>query len=102
MRLVPDAGTEYLTPDQASRKTADFLAAEMSERLSKGSVIFHVLVQIAEHRDDVTNATVISPETRRLLEFGLVTLTERTDELAPERRKVRSQGWTESIHRAIR
>ena len=36
-RLVPDAGTEFLTPDQASRKTADFLAAEMSERLSKGS-----------------------------------------------------------------
>src|SRR5271165_6719725 len=87
-RLVPDAGTEFLTPDEASRKTADFLAAEMSERLSKGPVIFRVLVQIAEDGDDVTNATVIWPETRRLVEFGAVTLTERVDELAPERRKI--------------
>ena len=59
----------------------------MSERLSKGSVIFHVLVQVAEDGDDVTNATVIWPETRKLVEFGTVTLSERVDELAPERRK---------------
>ena len=87
-RLVPDAGAEFLTPDQASRKTADFLAAEMSERLSKGPVIFRVLVQMAEDGDDVTNATVIWPETRKLVEFGTVTLSERIDELAPERRKI--------------
>ena len=87
-RLVPDAGTEFLTPDQASSKTADFLAAEMAERLSKGSVTFRVLVQMAEVGDDVTNATVIWPETRKLVEFGTVTLNERVDELAPERRKI--------------
>jgi catalase len=87
-RLVPDAGTEFLSPDEASRKTADFLAAEMSERLSNGPVIFRVLVQIAEDDDDVTNATMIWPETRRLVEFGTVTLKERVDELAPERRKM--------------
>jgi catalase len=63
-------------------------AAEMSERLSKGSVMFHVLVQMAEDGDDVTNATVIWPETRQLVEFGTVTLSERVDELAPERRKI--------------
>ena len=87
-RLVPDAGTEFLTPDQPSRKTADFLAAEMSERLSKGSVIFRVLVQMAEDGDDITDATVIWPETRKFVNFGTVTLSERVDELAPERRKI--------------
>ncbi len=87
-RLVPDAGTDFLTPDQASRKTADFLAAEMSERLAKGPVIFHALVQLAEDGDDVTDATVIWPETRHLVEFGTVTLSERIDELAPEHRKI--------------
>ena len=87
-RLVPDAGTEFLTPDQASRKTADFLAAEMSQRLSKGSVIFRVLVQMAEDGDDITDATVIWPETRKFVNFGTVTLSERVDELAPERRKI--------------
>jgi catalase len=87
-RLIPDAGIEFLTPDQASRKTADFLAAEMSERLSNGPVLFRVLVQVAEDGDDVTNASVIWPETRKLLEFGILTLNERVDELAPERRKI--------------
>jgi catalase len=87
-RLVPEAGAEFLTPEQAKNKTTDFLAAEMSERLSKGAVTFRVLVQMAEDGDDVTNATVIWPETRQLAAFGTVTLTERVDELAPEHRKI--------------
>ena len=87
-RLVPEAEAEFLTSEQAKNKTTDFLAAEMSERLSKGPVKFRVLVQMAEDGDDVTNATVIWPESRTLVEFGTVTLTERVDELAPERRKI--------------
>jgi catalase len=87
-RLVPEAGTEFLTPEQAEEKTADFLGAEMSERLSKGPVGFRVLVQMAEDGDDVTNATAIWPEARQLVEFGTLTLAERVDELAPERRKI--------------
>jgi catalase len=87
-RLVPQAGTEFLTPEQAEKKTADFLGAEMSERLSQGPVEFRLLVQMAEDGDDVTNATAIWPETRQLIEFGTVTLAERVDELAPRRRKI--------------
>ena len=87
-RVVPEAGAEFLTSEQAKNKTTDFLAAEMSERLSKGPVKFRVLVQMAEDGDNVANATVIWPETRKLVEFGTVTLNERVDELAPERRKI--------------
>jgi catalase len=47
-----------------------------------------VLVQLAEPGDDVTNATSIWPETRTEAEFGLLTINERVDELAPERRKM--------------
>ena len=46
------------------------------------------LVQLAQDEDDVTDATVVWPETRELVEFGTLTLTERIDELAPERRKI--------------
>jgi catalase len=87
-RLVPGAGSEFLTEEQAKSKTTDFLGAEMSERLSKGPATFRVLVQMAEDGDDVTDATVIWPETREMVEFGTVMLTERVDELAPERRKI--------------
>ncbi len=87
-RLRPEAGTELLTPEQAASKTADFLGAELSERLARGPVGFRVLVQLAEAGDDVTDSTVPWPETRREVEFGAIAITDRVDELAPQRRKI--------------
>jgi catalase len=87
-RLHPEAGTEFLTPEQAAKKTADFLAAELSERLAKGPAVFRVLVQLAEAADDVTDATVPWPESRPQTEFGRLAITERVNELDPERRKI--------------
>jgi catalase len=87
-RLSPEAGTEFLTPEQAAKQTADFLAAELSARLAKGPVGFRVLVQLADAKDDVTDATTPWPETRPQAEFGTLTLTQRVDELVPERRKI--------------
>jgi catalase len=87
-RLRPDAGTEFLTAEQSAKKSADFLSAELSERLARGPVGFRVLVQLAEAGDEVANSTAIWPETRTQLEFGTLALTERVDELAPERRKI--------------
>ena len=87
-RLRPDAGTEFLTPEQAAGKTADFLAVEMSERLARGPVGFRMLVQLAETGDEVTDATTPWPESRPVVEFGSLVITQRVDELAPERRKI--------------
>ena len=87
-RLVPEAGIELLPSEQAARKTTDFLAAELSQRLAKGPVGFRVLVQLAETGDDVTDSTTLWPESRPQAEFGTLAITERVDELAPERRKI--------------
>jgi catalase len=87
-RIRPEAGTEFLTPEQAAKKTTDFLAAEMSERLARGPAGFRVLVQLAEAGDVVTDSTVLWPETRQEVEFGKLTITQRIDELAPEQRKI--------------
>lgn len=87
-RIVPDAGTEFLTAEQAAKKTSDFLAAEFSQRLAKGPVGFRVRVQLAETGDDVTNASIVWPESRPMVDFGALTITERVDELAPETRKI--------------
>ncbi len=87
-RLRPEAGTELLTPEQAAKKTADFLAAELSERLSEGPATFRVLVQLAETGDNITDATAVWPESRPEVEFGTLAITERVDELDPERRKI--------------
>jgi catalase len=86
-RLRPESGTEFLTPEEAAKKTADFLAAELSERLAKGPVGFRLRVQLAGDGDEVADSTAVWPETREEVEFGTLTLTERVDELAPEMRK---------------
>lgn len=87
-RLRPEAGTAFLTPEEAGRKTDDFLAAELSERLGRGPVVFRVVVQLAAAGDDPTDATAVWPDDRPEAAFGTLTITERVDELAPERRKV--------------
>ena len=71
-----------------SKKTSDFLAAEMSARLTSEPAVFRILVQLAEPADNVTDSTSIWPETRTEAEFGILTITKRVDELAPERRKM--------------
>jgi catalase len=87
-RIVPEAGTEFLTPEQAQKKSADFLGAEMSERLARGPARLHVRVQLAEAGDKITDATAIWPEGRPQVEFGTLTITQRVDESASERRKI--------------
>jgi len=87
-RLVPEAGTSFLSDEQVAAKTTDFLAAEMSERLAAGPVIFRILVQLAEAGDQVADATAVWPESRPTIEFGNLTIRERVDELEPERRKL--------------
>ncbi len=87
-RVLPEAGTKYLTAEQAAKKSSDFLAAEMSERLTRGPARFRIVVQLAEAGDNVADSTALWPESRTLAEFGTLTVTERVDELAPERRKI--------------
>jgi catalase len=87
-RLRPESTQAPLTPEQATTKSENFLADEMTARLAKGPVAFRLLVQLAEAGDKVDDSTALWPETRTMVEFGTVSITERVDELAPERRKI--------------
>jgi catalase len=87
-RLLPEAGTAFLTAEEAAARPADFLTAEMSARLAAGPAAFRVLVQLAEAGDDVANSSAVWPEARPTVELGRLTIRERLDELAPERRKI--------------
>ena len=87
-RLRPEAGTEFLSAEQAAQRTTDFLAAELSDRLSRGPARFQVLVQLAEAGDQVADSTALWPESRPMMEFGTLVLKERLDEREPERQKI--------------
>ena len=87
-RIRPEAGTEYLSNEQAAAKSKDFLFDEIGPRLAKAPVRLGVFVQLAEPGDDVTNASVTWPDNRKEVPFGTITLTARVDDQGPERWKI--------------
>ena len=87
-RIRPEAGTEYLTDEEAAHKSANFLFDEIGRTLVQGPVRLGVFVQIAEQGDDVADASVTWPETRTEIHFGTLILNARVDDQEPERRKI--------------
>jgi catalase len=87
-RIWPEAGTDYLTDEQAARKSTNFLFDEIGPRLAQGPIRLGVFVQLAADGDDMKDASVTWPDDREELQFGTVTLTQREDHQAPERRKI--------------
>lgn len=87
-RIRPDAGTEYLSNEQAAARSESFLVDEIGARLAQSPAKLGVYVQLAGAGDDVTNASIPWPDDRREIAFGTITLTSRVDHEAPERRKI--------------
>jgi catalase len=87
-RILPEAGTEYLSNEAAAAKSENFLFDEIGQRLARGPIKLGVLVQMAEPGDDVTDASTSWPETRTQIPFGTIVLTGRVDDQMPERRKI--------------
>lgn len=87
-RIRPEAGTEYLTADEAAHKSADFLVEELPQRLADGPIRFKLLVQLAQAGDEAADPTVAWPATRHEVELGVITLTQRADETSAEMRKL--------------
>ena len=87
-RIRPDAGTEYLSNEDAAAKSEDFLFDEIRQRLARESIALGVFVQLAEPGDDVADASVTWPDSRPEIPFGTVNLTARVDDQEPERRRI--------------
>lgn len=87
-RIRPDAGTEYLSNEEAAAKSPNFLFDELGPRLAKQPVKLGIFVQMAEPGDDVADASTSWPANRTEIPFGTITLTARVDDQTPERRKI--------------
>jgi catalase len=57
-RILPEAGTEYLSADDAARQSPNFLMDELAVRLAREQVRYHVRVQLADPADDPADASV--------------------------------------------
>jgi catalase len=85
-RITPLAGVEHL--NAAKAKDANYLFDELAERLAREVVQFEIHVQVAEESDTVDDATIHWPESRRLIPFGIISLTETVSDSDNQQRQI--------------
>ena len=73
-RIEPLAGQQFLTKEETAKATPDYLMEEMPVRLSKAPVKFRISLQLAEPGDVVNDATVVWPDSRKVVELGTLTI----------------------------
>jgi catalase len=74
-RWMPEAGEAYLSPDDASTRSANFLREELATRLGNGPVVFRLLLQLAGESDPTDDVTALWPADRPLVELGRLEVT---------------------------
>jgi catalase len=87
-RWVPDAGEAYLSPNDASTRSANFLREELESRLRNGPVVFRLLLQLAAESDPTDDVTVLWPADRRLVELGRLQVTGISQTGAADERRL--------------
>lgn len=87
-RIVPVAGIKHLSDEAVKAKSADYLMDEITERLKKAPVQYKILLQIAETGDVTDDATVRSPEDRKIVEMGTIELTAPVEDNAAEQQHI--------------
>ncbi|MCJ1243606.1 hypothetical protein MMC30_000803 [Trapelia coarctata] len=87
-QVIPEAGVEHLDAAAATEKGADFLHEELAQRLAKESVSFRLVAQIAEDGDVVDDANVHWPDTRKVVDLGVVKLEAIKEDAEQEQKQI--------------
>jgi catalase len=85
-RWIPEAGEAYLSPDDASKLSANFLREELEGRLRNGPVAFRLLLQLAGESDPTDDVTALWPSDRPLVELGRLEVTRISPTSAADER----------------
>jgi catalase len=87
-RVLPVAGEDHLDSAAVAAKPPNYLFEEIEHRVANEPVKFRVVAQLAEDGDEVNDVTIQWPETRKLLELGLLSFTEPILDQAHEQKQI--------------
>lgn len=87
-RILPAVGEDHLDEAATKEKGPDFLFEELQKRVADETVTFRVMAQLAEEGDDVNDATVHWPESRRMVELGIVKVGAVLPDNATEQKRI--------------
>lgn len=79
-QIVPVAGEQFLSDDDAAKAGPNYLMDELAQRVSDKPAKFKVLLQIADKDDVVNDPTVVWPAERKLVELGTLSITRAVPE----------------------
>lgn len=79
-QIVPVAPLEYLTETQAKDAMADYLAKEITTRVSRAPVRFRLMLQIAAQGDHIDDPSIAWPSSREQIELGTLSI----DRIVPD------------------
>jgi catalase len=72
-QMVPEK-VVHLDKSDAAKRAPDFLMGELPEHLKQGPVTFHFKAQLAAADDSTKDPAKAWPETRRVIELGVLTI----------------------------
>jgi len=87
-RWIPEAGEAYLAPDDAGKRSPNFLRDELESRLRNGPAVFRLLLQLAASNDPTDDVTALWPEDRPLAELGRLEVTAISPTSAADERRL--------------
>ena len=73
-RIVPEAGEHFFSDEEGAKLAQSYHYDEIAERVVVAPIRFRILVQVAGPEDTVDDATAHWPESRPLVELGVVEL----------------------------
>ena len=85
---MPGAGEAYLSPDDASKRSANFLHDELESRLRNSPVVFRLLLQLAGQGDPTDDVTALWPADRPVVELGRLEVTGISPTSAADERRL--------------
>jgi catalase len=87
-RIIPEKGNDYLSPEAVAALTPNYHFDEIVARVAKGPIRFKIVVQVAAPGDTTDDATVHWPENRKLVELGILALTEAVSDNAAQQKQI--------------
>lgn len=73
-QIIPLAGQQSLTDEQAAKATPNYLMDELPARLKTTEVKYRISMQLAEKGDAINDPTAVWPDSRPQVELGVLTL----------------------------
>ena len=78
----------HLSRDEASQRSPNYLVEELPQRLKTAPVIFHIKAQLADAGDPTRDPSQPWPDSRRVVDLGLLTIDRTVSDSAAAEKKL--------------